>query len=135
MPSHLGIHHRLQHLLKPGHCGGPGLPVGPAHPLSLRGRAVQAFKEGRHEEALRHLRGALDASSLPRNRAEANELEKELSHMLSAVAVSKVNDAGQNPGIETLTEAALMLAEASRLDSSNEHARTNLEILGRIISR
>jgi len=95
--------------------------------MELRMKAVKAFNDDRHEEAISLLRAAIGASR------STGKLEKELSEVLAAAAVAKVNAEGVSGSRSELRRAKTWLEEAVQLDPGNQHAMMNLTILERLL--
>lgn len=105
--------------------------------LELQQRAVAAFNNGNYEEAIEHLREAIRLSH------NSYKLEKELSQVLTAAAVTMVNALTQGRNMSGLQGFRMqnflgppkeMLEEAVNLDSTNVQARTNLTLLKRLLN-
>ena len=128
-------------------CGG-------AEASRFRQQAIEAFNAGQHQEAIKLLRSALDASKLEGHRGGAPKIKEELSIVLTGAAIELTNKAqtaaqeamgnnrfGRNWGLnpldelrQSLQEAIDMLKEAVALDSSNRRAADSLRQVREILT-
>ncbi|MBI4602183.1 MAG: hypothetical protein HY721_09505 [Planctomycetes bacterium] len=86
--------------------------TGPA--ARLRGESVDAYNAGRHEEAARLLRKAIEASAKPGLPHGAPALKEDLALVLTDAAMNVLSDAGAHPSLEALRRAKAMLDEAAQ---------------------
>jgi tetratricopeptide (TPR) repeat protein len=91
----------------------------------LRRDAAKAYKADQYALAESKLREAISICPA----GDKHELECELSIVLANWAVHDVNQAGPWASSSMLSTADRRLQEALRLDPSNQHARTNLDIV------